>query len=59
MCLFIEQALTPINMLTKVIRRIQMSNEDHNLEFGVRDDGHSVISEEDTKPVILGEGKFQ
>tara|TARA_Y100000588_G_C14209544_1_gene906112 strand:+ start:813 stop:1847 length:1035 start_codon:yes stop_codon:yes gene_type:complete len=36
-----------------------MSNEDHNWEFGVRDDGHSVISEEDTKPVILGEGKFQ
>ena len=48
MCLFIDQALTPINMLTKVIRRIQMANEDHNCEFGVRDDGHSVISEEDT-----------
>ena len=36
-----------------------MSNEDHNWEFGIRDDGHSVITEADTKPVVLGEGKFQ
>ena len=57
--LFVDQSLKPIYMFIKDIRRSQMSNEDHNWEFGIRDDGHSVITEADTKPVVLGEGKFQ
>ena len=36
-----------------------MSNEDQNWEFGVRDDGHSIVSETDTAPAVLGEGNFR
>ena len=37
--LFVDQSLKPIYMFIKDIRRSQMSNEDHNWEFGIRDDG--------------------
>tara|TARA_B100000749_G_scaffold279689_1_gene273289 strand:+ start:684 stop:1718 length:1035 start_codon:yes stop_codon:yes gene_type:complete len=36
-----------------------MTEKEQDWEFGVRDDGHSITSEADLTPVVLGEGDFR
>jgi len=36
-----------------------MTEKEQDWEFGVRDDGHTITSEADLAPVVLGEGDFR